>query len=406
MTAIAPTPAESYRIVDNKFIPEESLVNLHQKNIYPTIQANTTVQANMLQTSGNRVDFLIDNTVGHYIKRKFLKMTLVNSHPTDTITMVPLSSMINRLELWDNGRLVTTYPGIWFFIYLNAVYTDEEIGRFATVGQWDPTTYQSTQVIAANGGSFTYYLALDTFINLLGVPIVGSTHNWMLRIYFNGGASIVQATSGAATIANVTVTQCELFMHSVKLDDDALSALLSKMVENPVFQFRTLLPNNSQPLPQLSVTAGSSYTQILNVPNVKLGAAFFYLIPTNPVGTQMYVPLPVNNLDIQDQSGVSLTQSAATGLSSTEIQNLLTPDYFPGSFFDTLNYGFVSFSSDIVKSLETGSTFGRQYLKGTERVYFTSGVTNAAVQLNYIMLCGSTFIMDYSKGTWILDQSA
>jgi hypothetical protein len=66
----------------------------------------------------------------------------------------------------------------------------------------------------------------------------------------------------------------------------------------------------------------------------------------------------------------------------------------------------VSFSSDIVKSLETGSTFGRQYLKGTERVYFTSGVTNAAVQLNYIMLCGSTFIMDYSKGTWILDQSA
>lgn len=336
-------------------------------------------------TNASYIDFDLTNASSHRFDNLFLEVPVSNSHATDLIIPMPLSFMINRVELLTNNSTVATMYSNDLFTQTLVSNTDTLINRGVSEGfstSVGLATYGqiSADVIGVPAGTTRKYsLPIHSFLTQCFGPIL-KQNNFKVRVYFNQGNALIASFAGAATIANVVFGTATLYVQGRVYGRKTLDKLVEEYRKAPHIA-RTII-RRQQIINMGSVSAGVQYSQLLGSLTGAMSTLRVTLVDYNsasPATAFSYKQL--NDLTLLDSAGKPWSfQSMPDSLLR---QQVLCSKY--DSVIDSHNFLYeLPLGRDPLKTFQSNVSSGSLYMDGRWTLKFTPTANSANVVSLYV----------------------
>lgn len=335
------------------------------------------VSGQLSPTNSTYVDFDLNAAGVHRIDNVFFSVTITNTDAVNALLLMPLSFLINRVELLCNSATVATLYSQDLF--LQTLMSDSEMLAVRGLSEGfvvNPTTgalTADTTTLAALA-SRTYSLPIHSFLSQAFMPIL-KTNNAKIRVYFNAGSTLVQSTSVAA-YTSISYGTPLIHIQGRVYGRKTLERLMEEYRKAP--HMARCIIRREQRINVGAVTAGSEYQQLLGALTGSYSLLRFSLLPS---GAQQE-----NQIAYRQLSEISLFDSVGRPWSFAQISDALIRQQIIPSKNNTLiakaNYLYeLPFARDPVGAFQTNRSAGSVYMDGRWYIRFKPAANSAGVDL-------------------------
>lgn len=336
-------------------------------------------------TNASYIDFDLTNASAHRFDNLFLEVPVSNSHATDLIIPMPLSFMINRIELLTNNSTVATMYSNDLFTQTLVSNTDTLINRGVSEGFSTSVGLSTYGTISADvigvpaGTTRKYSIPIHSFLTQCFGPIL-KQNNFKVRVYFNQGNALVASFAGAATIANVVFGTATLYVQGRVYGRKTLEKLMDEYRKAPHIA-RTII-RRQQIINMGSVSAGVQYSQLLGSLTGSMSTLRVTLVDYNSASpATAFAYKQLNDLTLLDSAGKPWSfQSMPDALLR---QQVLCSKY--DTVIDSHNFLYeLPLGRDPLKTFQSNVSSGSLYMDGRWTLKFTPTANSANVVSLYV----------------------
>lgn len=335
------------------------------------------VSGQLSPTNSTYVDFDLNAAGVHRIDNVFFSVTITNTDAVNAMLLMPLSFLINRVELLCNSATVATLYSQDLFT--QTLMSDSEMLAVRGLAEGfvvNPSTgalTADTTTLAALA-SRTYSLPIHSFLSQAFMPIL-KTNNAKIRVYFNAGSTLVQSTSVAAYTA-ISYGTPLVHIQGRVYGRKTLDRLMEEYRKAP--HMARCIIRREQRINVGAVTGGSEYQQLLGALTGSYSLLRFSLLPS---GAQQE-----NQIAYRQLSEISLFDSVGRPWSFAQISDALIRQQIIPSKNNTLitkaNYLYeLPFARDPVGAFQTNRSAGSVYMDGRWYIRFKPAANSAGVDL-------------------------
>lgn len=380
-------PFEKFTIGGKTYYANSADLEQYDFTSCQNILSPLSFNSNILQTGGGFIDVDISGqTCVHHIDDLVLNMVVQNTSSTNPALLLPMPYVINRVEIQMNGgqNVETIYSQNIMTTTINS--TDEINANRAISEGYDPATYgpDGTGILASSSRS--YNMPLHSFLSKLFFPVVASCK---LRIYFNGGSSVLTSAS-VATASNLIMQSFNIYLQGRCYAPHIVNMLIQRYRQ--ATHISRGIIRRYQLINLGATTAGVQLSQTLSA----FTGTFVYLrCLLLATGATQENQLPNN---FKAWQNISLINSAGTPWSFQNIpQDLIryvwNPSKYNSKATTVVNQLELDFAADPYASFkqmkDTGSLFmdGRYLLKPTPNVTAAGGLDLIVCSLQECLVC-------------------
>jgi hypothetical protein len=244
-----------------------------------------------------------------------------------------------------------------------------------------------------------YYIKLRSFYNETNMPILSDGHNLQIRCYTESLANLVEKSTGTGT-ATATLNNANVICKITKLPAEIAQARLTAMNKSPEHH----IFHNTRYSP-FAISSGVSNATIVLTPFVGNVIALFFVVRTTSslTGDNCYQFTKIKDFAILDSSSANCVggQNIPSALALQYLNNFYSKSSYTaeidigsnlkGDAVDNkANVYCWSFSSNMVRALESGLMLGHRKFQGSEQLQITfTGSLAANVQVDVFAYCQS-----------------
>lgn len=291
-----------------------------------------SLNSNMLSSGGGQycdVDVTGGSTV-HKCDTLTLSVKIRNNNATNPAIVVPLSYILNRIEILTDGKTSESLYSDNLFLQ-SLLSSQEYINQAAKTEGFNPSTYGIDAAGIPALSSRTYSLNIHSFIQKLFLPTCNSIR---LRFYFNGGSSIMSSTS-VATANDLVCESLNVYLQGRVYNSDIKRQLVSRF-RSATHISRGIIRRH-QVISLGAVTASQEYSQTISS---MTGNMVFLRVYMKTTGATQQNVLPNAQIAFQD---ISLLDSSGQAHGFQNIPAQLISNTFIPSKYMTLSTTVVPF---------------------------------------------------------------
>lgn len=384
------------------YLDSNASVTLLQKERYTDLQAKSGVQSNALSQDGQYLEFDIPSSEGDRIREMFIKLVVRNtSQVLGSTQLVPAPLMIQRIRIYCQDLEVEEILGESLWTDLIMYNSDEVLNRLAKVNGFDPLTFLSNNDFV-EGETKTFFIPIANVLTNAKIPIKSNNVRWRVRVEMNGGARLIDDVAPAHTMDDFTVIDTTLRFISAYYDGevrrDMAQGLVSRTHDYRYMEHRFFTLNSG------SVTGGTNYSETINQTG-DLSHMFLMHRPANPQGADIYSPLRLDRLDMNNSGGVSQTGHIPEDLSHDFLQYVLSPHYFPSRAFSESNIYALTWNMTPTTSMTTQGKYGSLFLDSQHRLAYRPTVTTNNTEILVLGHFYSMLSINFASGKVELHKS-
>lgn len=345
------------------------------------------VAGNISATNASYVDFDLTNASAHRFDNLFFEIPVSNTAPllADLIIPMPLSFMIDRIELLTNNNTVATMYSNDLFTQTLVSNTDTLINRgvsegFSTsVGLSTYGTISQDVIGVPFGTTRKYSIPIHSFLTQCFGPIL-KQNNFKVRVHFNQGNALVASFGGASTIANLVFGTPTLYVQGRVYGRKTLDKLMNEYRKAPHIA-RTII-RREQMINMGSVTAGVQYSQLLGSLTGAMSTLRVTLVDYNSASpATKFAYKQLNNLTLLDSAGKPWSFQ---GLPDSLLrQQVMCSKY--DTVIDSNNFLYeLPLGRDPLKTFQSNVSSGSLYMDGRWTLKFTPTANSANVVSLYV----------------------
>lgn len=395
-TAVTNDPMSADNIGGKWVLPDQA-TQLNEQSINSMVQPRTSVLPNVVSGNSNSGQLYFDlPKVPHFYKSVQLSFVLTNSHATDTLTVVPYN-ILQKIYFYIGGsdQVGGIRSGRSSLLTLLNYSTDEQLKNICPAIGLSASTLLSNATLAA-GGSKRFYLPIACPFVEAQCPMWFSSISPYMKLDI-GGNNVFQASSGGATLANLSIDNIELKINGINIHPDVLPRVTKGYLKDS-FTFKCPVVNETMLSPLSAVTGQRAELTIsFNGP-----AAFVHVVATNASaqsGDAYYNSLPISNLDLISPYNKSYTGWYDTnGIPTDYMKTVMAYPSVKSSAPSILNMYTISFSTDPVKTVETQQQLGYQKIDVGSKLVVVPATTTTSYNITTIFTIYGGFTIDFRTG--------
>lgn len=372
--------------LNNRYVRvgQHQFYNICTKNLQYSAQGSVS----NLISNGGSVDIRIPARSFAYADHMTLHLRITNSTGAAT-TLVPARWLFNRIEIWANNgqrKIADILPEeLWAS---TALFSSDQWEHHSalenTTADWGSPTAIS------NGTTVDYYVRLTgNIFGQIKLPMMALDGDLVIRPYFEP-FSKTNAASGAAP----TLTALNVIFNCVVLDQKDYLLKQAEYRSKPhIYDY---LDGIRQLWPAQAITAGQSLELRLSGIRGRIPGLFVFVRANNPTGANLYGFADLDNctFDLLTPNGDSMLiyQPSGRFLRFHEFSER----FVSSRFGKNVKMYYLSFSTDPVADLTSGTNFGYQVLTGDERIRinFDAAFTPGTYEVGVLLYKCSELIVD------------